>query len=320
MSKNLTILDIARLAGVGKSTVSRVLTDDPKVKPETRAKVEAIIQESGYVPSKSAQSMRGGSQKVIGVIISRLDSPSENRAVSQILSDLYAAGYDVVIMESQFNSDKTLEHLEVLKRRSVDGVILFGFTGLACSAFEGWKDRMVVIAMEVDQVSSINYDNRGVIESALEHIYAENKTEIAYIGVDISDKTTGELRLNAYLNWCREKGLRSVYRTGELQHESAYALVDEVLTDNTEAIVCASDTLALGVIKRLQELGRTDVAVTGVGGSDLLSFLFPNTYSVDPGYDIAGKTAAGQIIKQLSGATDRVHITLKPDASMLSLV
>ncbi len=59
MSKKLTILDIAKLSGVGKSTVSRVLTNDPKVKPETREKVERVIAEHGYVPSKSAQSMRG---------------------------------------------------------------------------------------------------------------------------------------------------------------------------------------------------------------------------------------------------------------------
>ncbi len=92
MSKKLTILDIARLSGVGKSTVSRVLTNDPKVKPETREKVERVITESGYVPSKSAQLMRGGSQKVIGVIISRLDSPSENRSVSSMLEILYSNG------------------------------------------------------------------------------------------------------------------------------------------------------------------------------------------------------------------------------------
>jgi LacI family trehalose operon transcriptional repressor len=94
MSKKLTILDIARLAGVGKLTVSRVLTKDPKVKPDTRKKVEQIIADSGYIPSKSVQSMRGGSQKVIGVIISRLDSPSENLVVSALLKALYAEGYD----------------------------------------------------------------------------------------------------------------------------------------------------------------------------------------------------------------------------------
>ena len=313
MGKKLTILDIAKLAGVGKSTVSRVLTNDPKVKPETRAKVEQVIAESGYIPSKSAQSMRGGSQKVIGVIISRLDSPSENRAVSGILPTLYAAGYDVVIMESQFDTQKTSEHLDVLKRRNVDGVILFGFTGLESASVRKWKERMVVIAMESESVSSINYDNQGVITRALEHLYADNKRDIAYIGVDPADKTTGEMRLNAYLGWCEGKDVRPNYQTGQLHHESAYALVDKVLTPETEAVACASDTIALGVIKRLQELGRTDVSVTGVGGNDLLSFLFPNTYSIDPGYETAGKAAANQLIKQLSGDTEPVHVTQIPE-------
>jgi LacI family transcriptional regulator, trehalose operon repressor len=312
MSKKLTIRDIAALAGVGKSTVSRVLTNDPKVKPETRSLVEKVIEESGYFPSKSAQSMRGASQRVIGVIISRLDSPSENRAVSGILSTLYAAGYDVVIMESQFDAVKTNEHLQVLKKRNVDGVILFGFTECAIGDIDQWQDTMVVIAMDVENVSSINYDNHGVIVRALNYLEHQQLTNIAFVGVDIKDRTTGQLRLNAYLDWCQLNHLTPNYVTGQLHHESAYQLVDQVLTPATQAIVCASDTLALGVIKRLQELGREEVVVTGVGGSDLLSFLFPNTFSVDPGYEPAGKSAAIQLIKQLSGDCRLVHFTQAP--------
>ena len=138
---------------MGKSTVSRVLTNDPKVKPETRAKVERVIAESGYVPSKSAQAMRGGSQKVVGVIISRLDSPSENKAVSSMLQALYQAGYDVVIMESQFDRDKTNEHLDVLTKRNVDGVVVFGFSDFDIDRLKTWQNRSVVIAMDTDVTS-----------------------------------------------------------------------------------------------------------------------------------------------------------------------
>ncbi|WP_261834949.1 trehalose operon repressor TreR [Vibrio ishigakensis] len=312
MTKKLTILDIAKLAGVGKSTVSRVLTNDPKVKPETRQKVEQVISESGYVPSKSAQSMRGGSQKVVGVIISRLDSPSENQAVGTMLSTLYSAGYDVVVMESQFDRDKTNEHLEVLKRRNVDGVIVFGFTDCDVESLSSWQHKAVVIAMDYPELSSINYDNQMVIELALEHVKSQGLDEIAYIGVDPKDRTTGLSRLNAYLDWCQRKDHRVNYQVGELHHESAYQLVDKVLGSDTQAIVCASDTLALGVIKRLQELGREDVLVTGVGGNELLSFLFPKVYSVDPGYTEAGKKAANALIKQLSGEAEITHQTQQP--------
>ena len=312
MSKKLTILDIAKLSGVGKSTVSRVLTNDPKVKPETREKVERVIQESGYVPSKSAQAMRGGSQKVVGVIISRLDSPSENKAVGSMLNTLYGAGYDVVIMESQFDREKTNEHLDVLKRRNVDGVIVFGFSDFDLDKLESWYNRSVVIAMDTDVVSSINYDNQQVIVKALEFLHQKSLEHIAFIGVDPSDKTTGQLRLNAYLNWTKGQGNTPNYQTGQLNHESAYLLVDKVLNSKTQAIVCASDTLALGVIKRLQELNREDVVVTGVGGNELLSFLFPKVFSIDPGYALAGEKAANVLISHINGESGQIHITQEP--------
>lgn len=312
MSKKLTILDIAKLSGVGKSTVSRVLTNDPKVKPATREKVERVIQESGYVPSKSAQSMRGGSQKVVGVIISRLDSPSENKAVGSMLNTLYGAGYDVVIMESQFDRDKTNAHLDVLKKRNVDGVIVFGFSDFDIDKLSSWQNRSVVIAMDTDKVSSINYDNALVITKALEYLQEKDVDNIGFIGVDPSDKTTGKLRLDAYLNWCQRHSVEAHYQTGQLNHESAYLLVDNVLTEQTEAIVCASDTLALGVIKRLQELNREDVVVTGVGGNELLSFLFPKVFSIDPGYSLAGEKAANLLISHINGEKEQVHLTQEP--------
>jgi LacI family trehalose operon transcriptional repressor len=256
--------------------------------------------------------MRGGSQKVIGIIISRLDSPSENRAVSSILQAIYANGYDAVIMESQFSRDKTNEHLEVLRRRNVDGIIVFGFSDCDIQPLVKWDNRVVVIAMDTEEVSSINYDNTGVVTKAIDAVTRQNLTNIAYIGVDPSDKTTGLLRLNAYLNWCEKSCITPNYRTGELSHESAYQICADVISEQTQAIVCASDTLAFGVIKRLQELGREDIMVTGVGGNELLSFLFPKVISIDPGYQQAGQKAVEVLLAQFSGDTNRTHITQRP--------
>ena len=309
MTKKLTILDIAKLAGVGKSTVSRVLTNDPKVKPSTREKVERIIQESGYVPSKSAQAMAGGSSKVIGIIVSRLDSPSENRVVRGVLEAIYAAGYDALIMEGQFNAEKTNEHLAVLQKRNVDGVILFGFSGCDLSAVEKWAHRAVVIAVDSERVSSVGYDNYGMIKQAMTHIQEQGKQHISYIGVDIEDKTTGLMRLNAYLDCCKAAHIEANFQTGELSYKSAYELTDQVVTPETEAIVCASDTLAMGVAKRLQELDRSDILVSGIGATDLLAFIFPNTFSINPGYYSAGKSSANLLLKQLAGESAVTHLT-----------
>lgn len=229
-----------------------------------------------------------------------------------MLNALYSAGYDAVIMESQFDRDKTNEHLDVLKRRNVDGVIVFGFTGCDERALAEWGNRIVVIAMDTQMVSSINYDNQGVIDMALSHLEQQSLSRIAYIGVDPEDKTTGLARLNAYKAWCQRKQITPCFQTGKLSHESAYQLVDKVLQSDTQAIVCASDTIALGVIKRLQELGREDVVVTGVGGNELLSFLFPKVFSVDPGYTLAGEKSANMLINQLNGDEEVVHFTQQP--------
>lgn len=304
-------MDIAKLAGVGKSTVSRVLTNHPKVKASTREKVERIIEESGFTPSKSAQVLGGGSAKVIGIILSRLDSVSENKVVSGMLEVIYAAGYDALVMEGQFSESKTNEHLAVLQKRNVDGIIVFGFTGVDLLSIEKLAHKAVMIAIDSEKVSSVGYDNYGMIELAMQHLQQKGLTHISYIGVDTTDRTTGLMRLNSYLDYCKSQQLTANFQTGQLSHNSAYDLTDKVLTNETQAIVCASDTLAMGVAKRLQVLNRSDVLVSGVGATDLLSFIFPNTFSIDPGYYCAGKRSASLLIKQLQGDVEITHLTQK---------
>ncbi|SUC20322.1 trehalose repressor [Proteus mirabilis] len=110
--KKLTINDIAKLCGVGKSTVSRVLNQDPMVNEETRKKVNSIIEKYKFTPSKSARAMRGYSNRSFGIIVTRLDSYAENQAVSAILPILYQNNIDPIILESQFSQAKSRRKLK----------------------------------------------------------------------------------------------------------------------------------------------------------------------------------------------------------------
>jgi LacI family trehalose operon transcriptional repressor len=74
--------------------------------------------------------MRGQSDKVVAIIVTRLDSLSENLAVQTMLPAFYEQGYDPIMMESQFSPALVEEHLGMLARRNIDGVVLFGFTGI----------------------------------------------------------------------------------------------------------------------------------------------------------------------------------------------
>lgn len=299
MEKRLTILDIARLSGVGKSTVSRVLNQDPKVSPDTRERVEAVIREAGFTPSKSARAMRTNSQRLIGILVSRLDSPSENRAVRGMLETLYARGYDAMLMESKFEPALVREHLDLLARRGVDGLILFAFSGLQLDTLHDWQQRLVLIAREAPGFASVCYDDQAAISGVLAQVHDLGLRRLAYIGVRADDTTTGARRLQAYLDFCRQHRLPAVHVEGELDYHSGYRLAGEVLQADTQALICATDTIALGVAKYLQEQGRDDVLVTGVGNNDQLRFLFPRVLSADPGYKTAGQLAAEQLLAQL---------------------
>ncbi|MDM5072312.1 trehalose operon repressor TreR [Aeromonas bestiarum] len=299
MDKKLTILDIARLSGVGKSTVSRVLNQDPKVKQATRERVAQVIAEHGFVPSKSARAMRSQSQQVVGIIVSRLDSSSENQAVRGMLETLYQRGYDAVLMESKFSPAKVQEHLAVLERRGVDGIILFAFNDLDYDAMVPLKEKLVLVARDHPGFSSVCFDDAGAVRTMLAELTTRGVGDIAYLGVDTSDLTTGQRRLDAYLGYCAEQGLTARSALGDLSLQSGYRLAAELLTPATQALVCASDTLAIGAAKYLQEQGRSEVLVTGLGNNPMLSFLFPNALSLDLGYKGAGEQAARQLLGQI---------------------
>lgn len=126
----LTIKDIAARCGVGKSTVSRVLNNAPNVNPQTRAKIQSIIDELNFAPNKTARAMRGSGEQVVGIIVTRLNSTAESQTLSQILRALYAQNITPIIVESQFKPAQVEREPLLFQQRQVDGVILFGFSTL----------------------------------------------------------------------------------------------------------------------------------------------------------------------------------------------
>ncbi|AKA38374.1 trehalose operon repressor TreR [Yersinia ruckeri] len=300
MQSRLTIKDIARMSGVGKSTVSRVLNNEGSVSPQTRDRVEAVIRQHGFTPSKSARAMRGHSDKVVGIIVSRLDSPSENQAVRTMLPLFYQQGYDPILMESQFDAERVTEHLNILRQRNVDGVIVFGFTGLSAEMLIPWQEKLVVLAREYPGFSSVCYDDDGAVSLLMDKLRKAGHQHISYIGVQSSDATTGMRRYQSYLNYCQRHGLTPTVTLGELSYQSGFQQASQVIKPDTSALVCASDTIALGVNKYLQQQGKQHIQVCGIGNTPLLNFLFPNSFSVELGYGSAGVQAAQQLLGQLN--------------------
>ena len=292
MQNRLTIKDIARLSGVGKSTVSRVMN------------------QHGFSPSRSARAMRGQSDKVVAIIVTRLDSLSENLAVQTMLPAFYEQGYDPIMMESQFSPELVEEHLGMLRRRNIDGVVLFGFTGISESMLASWQDSLVLLARDAKGFASVCYDDEGAIRTLMQRLYDREHRHISFLGVPHSDVTTGKRRHEAYLAFCKKHKLHPVAALPGLAMKQGYEQAANVITPETTALVCATDTLALGVSKYLQEQRIENLQLASVGSTPLMKFLHPEIITVDPGYAEAGRQAASQLIEQINGRSELRQIVI----------
>lgn len=310
MQNRLTIKDIARLSGVGKSTVSRVLNNESGVSQRTRERVEAVVNQHGFSPSRSARAMRGQSDKVVAIIVSRLDSFSENLAVQTMLPAFYERGYDPIMMESQFSPQLLEEHLAMLSHRNIDGVVLFGFTGIPEKVLTSWRASLVLLARDASGCSSVCYDDDGAIGLLMDKLYQQGHRHIAFLGVPHSDITTGKRRHEAYLAWCKAHQLAPQSVLPGLAMKQGYDHVADVLTPQTTALVCATDTLAIGACKYLQEQRIDNIQLASVGNTPLMKFLHPEIITVDPGYAEAGRQAAAQLIEQVNGRAEPRQIVI----------
>ncbi|UQY44765.1 trehalose operon repressor TreR [Mixta hanseatica] len=310
MQNRLTIKDIARLSGVGKSTVSRVLNNESGVSERTRERVAAVMNQHGFAPSRSARAMRGQSDKVVAIIVTRLDSLSENLAVQTMLPTFYEQGYDPIMMESQFSPQLVAEHLGMLQRRNIDGVVLFGFTGIEEETLAPWRSSLVLLARDAAGFASVCYDEEGAIVTLMQRLFERGHRHISYLGVPHSDVTSGQRRHDAYLAFCRQHQLSAVAALPGLSMKQGYEQVASVLTSQTTALLCATDTLALGASKYLQEQRIEGLQLASVGNTPLMKFLHPEIISVDPGYAESGRQAAMQLIAQINGRSDPRQIVI----------
>ena len=310
MQNRLTIKDIARLSGVGKSTVSRVLNNESGVSERTRERVEAVMNQHGFSPSRSARAMRGQSDNVVAIIVSRLDSLSENLAVQTMLPAFYEQGYDPIMMESQFSPQLVEEHLGMLQRRNIDGVVLFGFTGIKDEMLKPWQPSLVLLARDAHGFASVCYDDEGAIITLMQRLFDEGHRHISFLGVPHADVTTGKRRHEAYLAFCKKHNLSAVASLPGLGMKQGYEQGASVLTPQTTALVCATDTLALGASKYLQEQRIDGLQVASVGSTPLMKFLHPEIITVDPGYAESGRQAAAQLIEQINGRAEPRQIVI----------
>ncbi|MCM3766753.1 LacI family DNA-binding transcriptional regulator [Neobacillus niacini] len=315
----LTIKEIAERANVSRTTVSRVLNNSGYVSEEAKRRVLKVIEETGYIPSENAKSLRTKKTKVIGVILPKISTETSSRLVKGIDEILAKGGYQILLANTNLKPEKEIEYLKLLKSRHVDGIILSA-TNVNRSLIEEiyqLKIPFVTVGQYISGLANVVFDDYQAAKDMVQLLIKKGHKRIAFIGVDESDRAVGYLRKNGYYDAMKEAGLPvedSWVQKGVFNSESGYESMKEIIeiSDNRPTAVAAvTDRLAIGAMQFIQQMGLSipeDMAFAGMGASELSRYITPSLTTIDFSMEDAGREAAALLLEQISREMNQEEI------------
>ncbi len=311
-----TIGDVARLAGVGRGTVSRVLNERPNVDPATRARVLAAIGELKYAPSAAARRLSLGRTQTIAVVVPYLTRPSVVERLRGIEQALAAAGLDMIVfnVETPQRRDDVLRDLSRPTR--IDGAILVSIAPheheLRVIQESGLP--LVLVDAHHRSIPRVVVDDVGGGRLAGRHLLELGHVRIGFVGDPLRPPlgfSSSRLRLHGLEQALRAEGVAipdELVGLGEHGRQRARELAGQLLRlpGPPSAIVAASDTQALGVLEAADRVGlRVPDDVSIVGYDDIEAADSRGLTTIHQPLVETGVRAVQRLVDIIAGAPSR---------------
>ena len=257
--KKLTIVDIAKMAGVGTTTVSRYFNGG-NLKKETHERIKEIVDKYNYTPNTFAKALKSTDSKIIGVIVPCLHSYVSGNTLKYLDKELKNNNYETLIMNANFDENKQLEYIKKLARMNVDGIILLPTTMSKTyeSTIKSIDVPVVMLGQEGEYTYSVEYNDFNAARDLTNYILASGHRNIAYLGVGEDDIAVGYYRKLGVIRTLEKYNLEpeNVLITN-FGMEEGYEIVKENINKlkGDSCLICATDNLAYGAIKALEESG-----------------------------------------------------------------
>ena len=305
--------DVARLAGVHVSTVSRALNDKTRhlITDEVRSRILSVCDELGYVPNQTAYSLRTNRTRTIGVVVPDITNPVFPPIIRGIEDRLFEHGYIAITVNTDVHEERQSRMIETLLARSVEGLIMANVlhddTAISDLARHGVDVVTVNRRLDDPAVASVINEECQGIRQMVEHLAGLGHRRIAHIAGP-QDTSTGRQRFECFCSASSELGLAalecpSVFATGFTEPEGERC-TSQLLSTNqhTTAILCANDVIAIGAIAELRRHGLDcprDISVTGFNDMPFVDRINPPLTTVRVAQYEAGKCAATILIERL---------------------
>lgn len=304
MKKKLTILDIARMANVSKSTVSRYFNNG-YVKDETKQIISQIVEEYDFIPNAFAR-LKAKRSNIIGVIAPCLDSIATSKALMGIDAYFYEKEISTFIMNTNHDIELELKYLKKLEQMNVDGVILSAtyLTSRHLELIENLKIPVVVIGQPYEQGSVVHNDYQAGKEMA-EYLLSLGYKDILIIGIDQKDQAIGVERTNGLLDCFKKNNISYRLEIADFSYEMSSIVLKRALFEKKpEIVICLTTQQLLAAYSLFQDLGyivSEEVSLCGFGGYDYIKVLKPKITTIQFDHYLSGKKAAEMMLNKLSG-------------------
>lgn len=288
---DITIVDIAKLAGVSVSTVSRVMNKHPDVSAKTREKVMAVIDQYSYVPNDSARNLKRESMKAVAVIVKGFSNPIFTSMLGIIQHELEQNQYMMILTQVDTRNDEVAAAISLCKEKKPRGVIFMGGNFSHTSDTLAMLDVpfvMLTITLQenVDRksFSSVTVDDYSAAYDVALRAWEGGHKRMAVIAATEDDTSISRLRLQGFQQALADKDLNhteeQVAYAGVFSHAAGYNAAKTLLerTDFT-CLFCISDTLAFGAIRAIHDAGLRvpeDISVVGFDGIEEGRYFIPS--------------------------------------------
>lgn len=309
--KNVTIKDIARICGVGVSTVSRAINDNPGINPATKEKVLRVIKENNYVPNNSARNLKRSETETIAVLVKGINNSFFSPMITEFERIIQEKKYTFVLQRVDQNQDEIDVALEIEKEKRLKGIVFLG------GYFSHSKEKLgkltvpfvlstigMTDSMAQKEFASVAVDDEKESFKIVDYLCSLGHKRIAILAASEDDESIGKLRMNGYKAALKKNGIdfdsslvfELIEGNERYSIRSGYVTAKKMLKSDADftAIFAITDAIAIGACRAIWEEGLKvpdNYSLAGFDGLEMTKYYIPAFTTIrQPVEDMARET------------------------------
>ncbi|MGN6388626.1 MAG: LacI family DNA-binding transcriptional regulator [Burkholderiaceae bacterium] len=322
MNRRTKLADVARLAGVSSSTVSRSLNSPDLLNKDTLKRIQEAILKLDYVPDSTGRALSSRRTQTIGLVVPTIDHAIFSRFTHAMQTALAEARYQLLIATHEYNPMLELNAARALIERGVDALVLVGLSrSQAMNELLRQSGLPVLSTWALDRsgkMASVGFDNHAASALAARHLLELGHREFGIISGFLVHNDRARARVDGVRQALQEAGLQ-LPAASIIEQPFTYAggrsglRALAALSPRPTAVICGNDLLAIGAMIECQALGLAvprDISLIGFDNQELASHFSPGLTTINVRADELGRLSAGTVMQMLAGRAIDMPIEL----------